>query len=78
MIEEYMRGYTRDFYTLPWTLKEEDGTIVQTHENLMFLEHIGQCMYGTYDGVLEMWQGGKKVYTLKRPLCYQKKQCWNG
>lgn len=77
MMEEYMRGYTRDFHQFPWTLKEEDGTIVQTHENLMFLEHIGQCMYCNYDGVLEMWQNGEKIYELKRPLCYQKRRASN-
>ena len=57
-----------------WTLKQEDGTEVQTHDNLMFLEHIGQCMYSTYQGTLELWHRGKKVYDLKRPLCYRKKE----
>ena len=69
-----MRGWTDDFHRIPWTLKQEDGTIVQIHENLMFLEHIGQCMYSTYRGTLELWREGHKVYDLKRPLCYQIKE----
>ena len=62
------RGWTKDFHRVPWTLKTEEGRIVQTHENLMFLENIGWNMYSNYKGTLELWKEGHKVFDLERPL----------